>query len=444
MRTDTSLKYVLPQAIEYEEAVLASCFLGRANQVVELLKPEDFYRSSHQKIFTTIREFVDKKIQIELPLVVDALRDAGHLDEVGGAAFVAGITNTAPLAVNIEHYCKGIRDKALLRGLIAHSEIILKNCYKNPADIEAVIDNAQQGIMGIEAGGGFEAAVSYRDLSMGASGRYEDIYKRKDGITGINSGFYLLDYLTCGFQDTDLIIIASRPSMGKTALAQNIAGNAGRQDIPVAYFSLEMSKTQLFDRQIAGESGINSQKFRSGKFEHEDWERINRAQGDVYGWPVYIDDTGALHYREISRRARKLKKTKDVKLIIVDHLQLVKGDKTSTRDREIGSITASLKALAKELNLPVILLSQLNRELERRPNPYKRPRMSDLRDSGNIEQDADIVAFLYRPVVYEDTEDFPGHTELNIAKQRNGPTGMVKIRWDEKTTKFQNLEIRRE
>ncbi len=444
MRTETSLKYVLPQAIEYEEAILASCFLGRAGQIVELLRPEDFYRSSHQKIFTAIQGLFDKKKEIELLVVVNALRDAGRLDDVGGASFLAGLTNNTPIASNIEHYAGVIRNKALLRSMIEQSETIMKACYEDPADIEAVIDNAQQRIMGIEYSTGNEAAVSYRDLSMEASGRYEDIYKSKDGITGINSGFYLFDSLTCGFQDTDLIIMASRPGMGKTALAQNMAGNAGRQGIPVAYFSLEMSKTQLFDRQIAGESGINSQKFRSGKFEHEDWERINRAQGDVYGWPVYIDDTGALHYREISRRARKLKKTKDVKLIIVDHLQLVKGDKTSTRDREIGSITASLKALAKELNLPVILLSQLNRELERRPNPYKRPRMSDLRDSGNIEQDADIVAFLYRPVVYEDTEDFPGHTELNIAKQRNGPTGMVKIRWDEKTTKFQNLEIRRE
>lgn len=444
MKTDLSLKYVPPQALEFEEAILASCFLGRASQTVELLKPEDFYIVSHQKIFTAIRELVDKKIQIELSLVVNALRDSGQLGEVGGASFVAGLTDNTPIATNIEHYAKVIRDKALLRSMLEQSETIIKACYEDPADIEAVIDDAQQRIMGIEYSTVNEAAVSYRDLSMEASDRYEDIYNKKDGITGIASGFYLLDHLTCGFQDTDLIILAARPSMGKTALALNIAGNLGRQDIPVAYFSLEMSKTQLYDRQIAGESDINSQKFRSGKFEKDDWERISKIQAMLYKWPVYIDDSPALHYGEIRRRARNLKKTKDVKLIIVDHLQLVIGDKASTRDREIGSITAGLKATAKELKIPIILLSQLNRELEKRPNPNKRPRMSDLRDSGNIEQDADIVAFLYRPLVYEDTEEFEGHTELNIAKQRNGPNGMIKLRWHEKTTKFQNLETRRD
>ncbi len=443
MKTDLSLKYIPPQVLELEEAILASCFVGRAGQVIELLKPEDFYRSSHQKIFTAIRELVDKKRKIESLMVVNALRDSGHLDDVGGASFIAGLTNNTPIASNIEHYCKIIRDKALLRGLIEQSETIIKACYEDPADIEAVIDDAQQRIMGVEYSTGNEAAVSYRDLSMEAGDRYEDIYKRKDGITGINSGFYLLDHLTCGFQNADLIVIAGRPSMGKTGLAQNIAGNVGKQGVPVAYFSLEMSKTQLFDRQIAGESDINSQKFRSGKFEKDDWKRISEIQGMVYDWPVYIDDSPALHYNEIRRRARKLKETKNIKLIFVDHLQLIKGDKVSTRDREIGSITAGLKATAKELNIPVVLLSQLNRELEKRPNPYKRPRVSDLRDSGNIEQDADIVAFLYRPVVYEDVEEFGGHTELNVAKQRNGPTGMIKLRWHEKTTKFQNLEIRR-
>lgn len=201
-----------------------------------------------------------------------------------------------------------------------------------------------------------------------------------------------------------------------------------------------MSEKQLFDRQVAGESGVNSQKFRSGKFEPVDWEAIKKAKCKICGWPVFIDDSPALHYMEIRRRARTLKKKHDIKLIIIDHLQLIRGDKASSRDREIGSITAGLKAAAKELNIPIVLLSQLNRELEKRQN--KRPKMSDLRDSGNIEQDSDVVAFLYRPQVYEDKEDFEGHTELNIAKQRNGPTGMIKLRWNDKITKFQNLETK--
>ncbi len=279
---------------------------------------------------------------------------------------------------------------------------------------------------------------------MKAGERYEDLYKRKGAITGIASGFYLLDKLTCGFQNTDLIVIAARPSMGKTALALNIAGHVGKQDIPVVYFSLEMSETQLFDRQVAGVSDVNSQKFRSGKFEKSDWEEINKTQCKIHDWPVFIDDSPTLHYMEIRRRARNLKKKQGIKLVIIDHLQLICGDKSPSRDREIGSITAGLKATAKELNLPIILLSQLNRQLEQRQNPSKRPRMSDLRDSGNIEQDGDVVAFLYRPKVYEDTEEFEGHTELNIAKQRNGPTGMIKLKWHDKTTKFQNLETKRD
>ena len=230
--------------------------------------------------------------------------------------------------------------------------------------------------------------------------------------------------------------------MGKSALALNIAGNVGKQSVPVVYFSLEMSKTQLFDRQIAEISSVNSQKFRSGRFEDSDWKAITNVQGKVYTWPIFIDDSPTLHYMEIRRRARNLKKKQGIKLVIIDHLQLICGDKSPSRDREIGSITAGLKATAKELNLPIILLSQLNRQLEQRQNPHKRPRMSDLRDSGNIEQDADVVAFLYRPKVYEDTEEFEGHTELNVQKQRNGPTGTIKLRWHEKTTKFQNLETK--
>jgi replicative DNA helicase len=444
MKTDLSLKHIPPQAIELEEEILSSCLLGDAEKVVELLRPEDFYRTAHQKIFSIICDLTNRKIQVDLTSTMDALRDVDKLENIGGASYLARLTNEIPIALNIEHYARKIKDKAVKRKIIEQCSTIITTCYEDEAGAVEILDNAQNKILSIEHDSVTESAISYRDLSLKAGERYEDLYKRRGAITGIASGFYMLDYITCGFQNTDLIITAGRPSMGKTALALNIAGNVGKQDIPVAYFSLEMSKTQLFDRQVAGESGVNSQKFRSGKFEKSDWEAIANVQGKVYTWPIFIDDSPSLHYMEIRRRARNLKKRHGIKLLIIDHLQLVRGDKASSRDREIGSITAGLKATAKELNIPVILLSQLNRQLEQRSNPRKRPIISDLRDSGNIEQDSDAVMFLYRPKVYEDTEEFNGHTELNIAKQRNGPTGMIKLRWHEKITKFQNLETKRD
>ena len=266
--------------------------------------------------------------------------------------------------------------------------------------------------------------------------------KRPGTITGLSSGFFMIDYILCGFQPSDLIILAAKPSMGKTALALNMAGNMGKAGDPVVIFSLEMSKEQLIDRQTAGESGVNSQKFRSGKFDKEDWGKIQSVQSKIYEWPVFIDDSAALHYREIHRRAWQLKKKHGIKAIFVDHLQLVRGDKESTRDREIGSITSGLKATAKELKIPVILLSQLSRKVEGRSE--KRPILSDLRDSGNIEQDADVVMFIYRPAQYKAEEEYEGQTEINVSKQRNGPTGIINLKWNEKVTRFYDVDKRRE
>ena len=441
MKTDLSLKHVPPQAIEFEEAILSSCFLGQADAVIERLKPEDFYKAAHQKIFSAVCDLARRKVQADLPTIVNSLRDAGQLEEAGGATYIACLLDETPIAPNIEHYARKIKEKSLLRKLIEQCYLILEACFEDSNEVEKIIIEAQRRILAIEYMHSNETSACYRDLSLEASERYEELQKN-NGATGIASGFYMLDYITCGFQKSDLIIIAGRPSMGKTALALNIAANVGSQGIPVAFFSLEMSNTQLFDRQVASQSGVNSQKFRAGEFETSDWNAITKAQSKIYTWPVFIDDSPALHYLEISRRARNLKKKHEIELVIIDHLQLVRGDKAPTRDREIASITAGLKAAAKELDIPIILLSQLNRALEKRGKKHRRPRMSDLRDSGNIEQDADVVAFLYRPVVYEDMEEFEGHAELNIAKQRNGPTGMIKLRWHDKTTKFQNLETK--
>jgi len=451
MRTKTKinplLEHIQPQALELEESVLASCLLGDGNDIVNYLRPEDFYRSAHQQIFSIVCDLVEQGVEVDLPLMADALKKAGKLANIGGATYLASLVDSAPVAVNIGFYAQKIKDKAILRAIIKQSHDTMQACFSDSAEPEKVIDTAREKLQRIEDETGeigLDSIVSFSKLAEGSTERYEELSKRKGSISGISSGFYLLDHILCGFQRTDLIVLAARPSMGKTALALNIAANVAREGVPVAFFSLEMSRTQLFDRQVAGESGINCQKFRSGKFQPDDWKAITDAQTEVYEWPIFIDDSPTLHYSEIRRRAWKLKKTKGIELIIIDHLQLVRGDNAQTRDREIGSITAAIKGLAKELNVPIILLSQLNRALEQRPNPYKRPRLSDLRDSGCIEQDSDVVAFLYRPVVYEDREEFEGHAELNINKQRNGPIGRIKLLWHEKTTTFKNLSFEKD
>ena len=442
MQTNPSLTHIPPQALELEESILSSCLMGDAEEAIELLLPEDFYRTAHQKIFSAIGDLQRQNVEVDLPSLVSTMRDAGQLEKVGGAHYLARFIDKIPIATNIVHYARKIKDKAILRRLIADCNYISKACFEGSDNIETVLDDAQKRILSIGYMSATDTTSSYRDLSLEASDRYEELYRQKGSITGIRSGFYLLDATTCGFQNSDLIIIAARPSMGKTAIALNMAGNIARSGIPAAIFSLEMSKQQLFDRQVAGESGVNSQKFRSGKFDQTDWQDITDAQSKIYGWPVFIDDTPALNYLEITRRARRLKNRHGIQIVFVDHLQLIKGDKSPSRDREIGSITGGLKALAKELDIPIVLLSQLNRKLEDRHNPKKRPVMSDLRDSGNIEQDADVIAFLYRPAVYEDLEEFEGHAELLVAKQRNGPTGKVKLIWHERTTTFSNLDSR--
>ncbi len=441
MKIDPLLK-ILPQALELEESILASCLLGNGNEVINYLQPKDFYKTAHQQIFSTVCDLVKQGVEVDLPLTADALKKAGKLEGVGGASYLASLVDNVPIASNIKFYAQKIKDKALLRAIIKQSHDTMQLCFDESAEPEKLLDLARENLQNIEKGEiGLDSIVSFSELAEEATERYEELASRKGSISGISSGFYLLDHITCGFQKTDLIVLAARPSQGKTALALNIAANVGRKGFPVAFFSLEMSRSQLFDRQIASESGVNSQKFRSGKFESDDWREINRAQIKLYELPVFIDDSPALHYSEIRRRAWKLRKTKGVELIIIDYLQLIRGDNSQTRDREIASITAGLKAAAKEFNLPIILLSQLNRALEQRQNPYKRPRLSDLRDSGCIEQDADLVAFLYRPVVYEDKEEFEGHAEINIAKQRNGPVGNIKLLWHEKIATFENLSF---
>lgn len=426
-----------PQSIETEESIIASCLLGYSSKAVNLITPDDFYRSAHNKIFITISDLQSKKEPIDLNTVMSSLKDKGQFEEIGGAVYLSNLLDTVPVASNIETYCKIVREKAVLRNLIDKCNTISKGCFEPQEDIGLFLEHSHKSIRSIQFDSKSKLA-SYHELSMQASERYEKLYKNKGRITGIPSGFIDLDWNTCGFQPTDFIILAARPSMGKTAFALNVAGSVASRGDPVLFFSLEMSKNQLFDRQIAFESRVNLQKFRSGNFQKtdikDDWYDINKAQSKVYEWPVFIEDSAALHYSTIRSRAYSAIEKHGIKLIIIDYLQLIRGDKESTRDREVAGISASMKVMAKEFEVPVVVLSQLNRSLENRKN--KRPVLSDLRDSGTLEQDADLIMFLYRPAVYDEKEDYEGHTELSISKHRNGPTGMVNLIWQEKYTKF--------
>jgi replicative DNA helicase len=430
-----------PQAIDAEEGILSRCLMNDAEDAVELLKADDFYRTAHQKIFSTILELFWKKQPTDLISVTNALKDKGWIEEIGGAHYLAKLTNEIPLPVSVPHYANILREKAILRKLIILSNKTYQLCHETNISAEEILDDAQRSILNIddrEKG----SIKELKEIVIDANERYARRFENRGELTGVTSGFFALDKLTCGFQGSDLILLGARPSMGKTAMALNTAANSARMGHAVLMFSLEMGESQVIDRMISSEAAVNGMKFKTGNFSTEDWERINKASSRVYDWPIYIDDSSSLSYMEIIRRSRRAKKQHDIQLIVIDYLQYITGEKGQGKNYEIESITRNLKAMAKDLNVPVLLLSQLNRQCEARPNPHKRPVLSDLRDSGAIEQDADLVLFLYRPERYGEKDrrgnDQPGVAEINFAKHRNGPLGTVRLRWLERVTRFEN------
>jgi len=429
-----------PRAIEIEESILSSClrYQDDLELLIDLLQPADFYQTSHQIVFSSCRELYDAKKPVDLPTVTTALRDSGNLDQVGGASWLAGLLD-CPVSTNIEHHCTLVKEKAMLRDLIEASHRINQDCHTGGLSVAEIIDSANRRILKIGENNTGASYTDSRELAAEAAERYQRLHEQSESgaLTGAPSGYANLDGLTGGFQNSDLIILAARPGMGKTALALNFMINTAKEDNPGLFFSLEMSKQQLSDRIISSESGINGARFRWGDFSNDDFQAINHACGEIHGMPFVIDDSAGLHYREIIRRARKTRRDFGSEIIFIDYLQLISGDAGNGRNYEIESITRGLKGLAKDLNIPVILLSQLSRECEKR-NDDKRPRLSDLRDSGAIEQDADLVMFLYRPGYYGQAEKHDGITELHIAKHRNGPTGRIRLDWNEKITKFSN------
>ena len=440
---DPTQYHLPPQNIDAEESIISAILIDNNTllDVIEILSAEDFYRTAHQKIFGAIVDLFDKGEPIDLVTLANKLKASGQLEDVGGATYLARLVDTVPLAVNAQHYAKIVHDKASLRRLIEKANAIVKRCFEERGDVDDVIDFAETSIFEISEKKSRQAFYPLSKIILGNIETLEEKQGNRSLVTGVPTGYNHLDNLTSGLQNSDLIILAARPSMGKTALALNIARNAAVDaNIPVAIFSLEMSKEQLSLRMLCAEARIDSSRLRGGFFSMEDWHRLTDAAGILSESPIYIDDSPSLSAMDIRAKARRLKMDKNIGLIIIDYLQLMQGRGTAERrDLEISEISRALKALAKELNLPVLALSQLNRMLEQRTD--KRPRLSDLRESGALEQDADIVAFIYRDEVYNREEDNPhkGIAEIILAKQRNGPTGDVRLTFLNSYTRFENL-----
>jgi replicative DNA helicase len=440
---DTAPYGLPPQNVEAEEAIISAILIDNATllDVIEVLAPEDFYRTAHQKIYAAIIDLFDKTEPIDLVTLANRLKEKGQLEEIGSASYLARLVDTVPMAVNAQHYAKIVHDKSSLRRLIEKANAIVKRCFEERGNADDVIDFAETAVFEISENKAQQAFYPISKIILGNIETLEEKQGNRSLVTGVPTGFSHLDNLTSGFQNSDLIILAARPSMGKTALALNIARNAAVEaNIPVAIFSLEMSKEQLSLRMLCSEARLDSSRLRSGFFSMEDWHRLTDAAGLLSESPIYIDDSASLTAMEIRAKARRLKMDKNIGLIIIDYLQLMHGRAgAERRDIEISEISRALKALAKELDLPVLALSQLNRMLEQRTD--KRPRLSDLRESGALEQDADVVAFIYRDEVYNKEEDNPsrGIAEILLSKQRNGPTGDVYLAFLNSFTRFENL-----
>lgn len=442
-KTEILLHRLPPQNLEAEQSVLGGILLDNQaiNAAQEILSDSDFYSDAHKKIFAAMQELSDRGEPVDLITISDHLRDKKQLDQVGGAAYLAALVDSVPSAANITYYARIVREKAILRNLISTSTDILTKSYEQSAEVDDILDEAEHAIFEISQNKIRRSFYPLKEIIKDSFRTIERLYERKELITGVPTGFEKFDELTSGLQRSDLIIIAGRPSMGKTAFALNIARYAAvESNTPVAIFSLEMSKEQIAMRLLSSTAKVDSQRIRKGFLGELDWPKLTDAAGMLSEAPIYIDDTPAITVLEMKAKSRRLKAEHGLGLIIIDYLQLMRGvGYKDSREQEISEISRSLKALAKELNVPVIALSQLNRKVEDRTN--RRPQMADLRESGAIEQDADVIAFIYRDEVYNKSEDNPkkGIAEIIIAKQRNGPTATVELAFLEKYTSFENL-----
>ena len=439
---DTATGKVPPHNNEAEQSVLGSILLKEDSfaPVIDILSPEDFYRKSHRLIFESMIDLFQRNEPQDLVTVTNHLNDLNFLEDAGGATYLASLTSIVPVTSNLSAYARIIRQKAVLRNLITVNTDIANRCFEEQGDIDQLVDDAEQAIFDIAGKKSGSNFTPLKQIIPGCFETVEQLYKRKELITGVPTGYTDIDRMTAGLQPSDLIILAGRPSMGKTAFAMNIAQHAALMEkTGVAIFSLEMSKEQLTMRLLSSVGHIDSQRIRTGKLQNEDWPRLTRAVGMLSDAPIFIDDTPAISVLEMRSKIRRLASQYEIGLVLVDYLQLMRGRSLENRTQEISEISRSLKALAKEHNLPVLALSQLNRGLESRTD--KRPMMSDLRESGAIEQDADVICFIYRDEVYNKSEDNPnkGIAEIIIGKQRNGPTGAAQLFFKKEYTMFENM-----
>lgn len=443
--SDTWLHKIPPHNMEAEQSILSAILIENKTlaEVLEILSEQDFYREAHQKIFAAMADLFEQNEPADLITLANMLKEKGQLEPVGGASYLAEIMDAVPMAVNAAHYAKIVHEKATLRRLLEKAVSITSRCFEDRGDLEEILDFAERAIFDISENKVKQCFCSLASILPDTYKAVENAYENKVLVTGVPTGYRALDEKTSGFQPGDLVVIAGRPSMGKTALALNIARNASLETgKPMAIFSLEMSREQLSLRMLSAEARVDSSRMRGGFLSQTDLSRISRAAGTLYDIPIYIDDSPAISAIEIRAKARRMKMEKGVGLVIIDYLQLVRGRASAERrDLEISEISRSLKALAKEINVPVVAVSQLNRKVEERTN--KRPVLSDLRESGAIEQDADVILFIYRDEVYNGAEDNPneGIAELVLAKQRNGPTGTVKLAFLKQYTRFENLAV---
>lgn len=436
-----------PQAPELEEAVLGALMLekGALNAVIEFLKPEHFYSELHQAIYSAILTLFKSSEPVDMRTVVNQLRKEGKLELIGGAYYIAELTSKVSSAANIEYHARVIIEMAIKRNLIQIASQIHHDAYEDSTDVFELLDRTEQAIFEISDSNLRKNYDSMKNLMHRAVQELQQLKEHKDGLTGVPSGFLALDRLTSGWQKSDLIIVAARPGMGKSAFVVSAMRNAAVDfKRPVAIFSLEMSSIQLVNRMISAEAQLDSEKIRKGRLADFEWQQLLHKTSRLSAAPIFIDDTPALTILELRAKCRRLKAEHNVELIIVDYLQLMRGDTTGNREQEIASISRALKGIAKELSVPVIALSQLSRLVETRGG-VKRPQLSDLRESGSIEQDADLVIFLYRPEYYGISEDGQNNSTANlaeviVAKHRNGSTGTVKLKFLGKYTKFTDWE----
>jgi replicative DNA helicase len=436
------LDRIPPQNLEAEQAVLGAILLDGDSLVtaVERINSDDFYRASHQRIFESMMELADEDEPIDLITLTAKLQNKQQLEEIGGIKYLSELANAVPTAANIDYYAQIVEEKSMLRRLIRAATNIVTDGYASTDDVGELLGEAEKKILEISQRRSTTGFVAIRDVLMEVFDKVEYLYNNKGGTTGIRSGFQDLDKMTSGFQRSDLIIVAARPSVGKTAFALNIAQNVGvREKETVAIFSLEMGAPQLVQRMICAEANVDATRMRTGNLEAEDWEKMTMAIGSLSEANIYIDDSPSVTVQDIRARCRRLKQERGLGMILIDYLQLIHGrGKGDNRQQEVSEISRTLKQIARELDVPVIALSQLSRGVEQRQD--KRPMMSDLRESGSIEQDADIVAFLYRDDYYDKESEKKNIIEIIIAKQRNGPVGTVELAFLKNFNKFVGLD----